>query len=143
MNQKQHEPKRAQTKNSTNKKGPKPKRTRSPWYVPFLLRTFFGLCSFWFVLFLVCALFGRAQTKKRHDSKRAQTKNSASQKQHEQKNARTENSTNQKGTDVTSGKFKEFCNRGRGLSAAKEFVIEGMACQPPSDCKPLLHYKLP
>ena len=26
---------------------------------------------------------------------------------------------------------KEFCNRGRGLSA-RNFVIEGVACQPPS-----------
>ena len=25
----------------------------------------------------------------------------------------------------------------------RNFVIEGVACQPPSDCKPLPHYKLP
>ena len=28
------------------------------WFVLFLVCALFGLCSFWFVLFLVCALFG-------------------------------------------------------------------------------------
>ena len=39
--------------------------------------------------------------------------------------------------------FIRIADGHRILHELRNFVIEGVACQPPGDCKPLLHYKLP